>query len=239
VSQVTAAAPPANDSDALDMFLASLRYLTAADPTAMRAEEQARCLKVLEEGQSMATVARALILGAFTAGEGYSADGEYSTRSWLIHRTGISRAAAMAHSAWERRVKEHPKIARAMTMGLLSESWAKAICEVTGKLRTAEDVDKADGILVWAALHGVTLPELLSMATEIYARSLPGGGPDPPPGTAPCGWPPPWTAPASCTVTSRQSARRPPRCWTRCRRRPAPAIPAAGPSGTTTRSRKG
>ena len=66
---VTAAAPPADDSDALNMFLASLRYLTAADHTAMPAGQQARCLQVLEEGQSMATVARALILGAFTAGE--------------------------------------------------------------------------------------------------------------------------------------------------------------------------
>jgi hypothetical protein len=181
VTPVCTVPPPASISDALDMFQVSLHYLNAADPTAMLTEEQARCLKVLEEGHSMGTVARASILGAFTAGEGYSADGEYSSRSWLIHRTDISRAAAMAHTSWARRVKAHPKIARAMTAGVLSESWAKAICEVTGKLRTAEDVDKADGILVWAALHGATLAELLSLATEIYAKSLPDGGPDPAP----------------------------------------------------------
>ena len=173
--------PPASTSDALDMYLASLRYLTAVDPTAMMTVEQARCLTVLEQGRAMGTVAQASVLGAFTAGEGYTSDGEYSHRSWLIHRTGITRAAAMACSAWARCIREHPKIAGAMTTGVMSESWARALCEITGKLPTAEDVDTADGILVWAALHGAVLAELVSLATEIYARSLPDGGPDPAP----------------------------------------------------------
>jgi len=173
--------PPAGTSDALDMILAGYRYLAAADPAAMPAADRARCLQACEQARAAATAAHARVLGAFTAAGDYTADGEYVTRSWLIHRTNISRAAAMAHTAWQHRLAEHPKIARAMTAGVLSESWAKALCEITGKLPTAEDIDKADGILIWAALHGAVLAELVSLATEIYARAVPGGqdGPGP------------------------------------------------------------
>ena len=172
--------PPATTDDALDMLLAALRHLTAADPTAMATEQQARCLRIYEQARSIATVGHAQVLSSFTTQEGYTADGEYGTRSWLIHRTNISRGAAMAHTAWACRVREHPKIAHAMTAGVLTESWAKALCEITGKLRTPDDTGKADGILVWAALHGATLAELVSLATEIYAKSMPGDeGPAP------------------------------------------------------------
>jgi len=173
--------PPAGTSDALDMILAGYRYLAAADPAAMPAADRARCLQVYEQARAVATVGHAQVLGAFAAQEDYTADGEYGARSWLIHRTNISRAAAMAHTAWQHRLAEHPKIARAMTAGVLTESWAKALCEITGKLPTAEDIDKADGILVWAALHGAILAELVSLATEIYVRAVPGGedGPGP------------------------------------------------------------
>ena len=58
--------------EAMDMVRAGLGYLAAADATAMAAETQARCLRMLEQANSMGTAARASILGAFTAGQGYS-----------------------------------------------------------------------------------------------------------------------------------------------------------------------
>ena len=146
----------------------------------MVTEEQARCLKVLEQVHAMGTAVHAAVLGAFTAGQGYSADGEYSSRSWLIHQADITRAAAWAHTAWARRAEEHPKIARAMAGGILSESWARAICEITGKIPPAAR-DDADGLLVWTKLQGATLADLLGLATEMYLRSLPDGRPDPAP----------------------------------------------------------
>ena len=39
---------------------------------------------MLEQANSVATAARTSILGAFTAGQGYSADADYSPRAWLI-----------------------------------------------------------------------------------------------------------------------------------------------------------
>ena len=44
------------------MVRAGLGYLAAADATAMAAETQARCLRMLEQANSMGTAARASIL---------------------------------------------------------------------------------------------------------------------------------------------------------------------------------
>ena len=66
------------------MVRAGLDYLAATDATAMAAEEQARSLRALEQVNSVATAARTCVLAAFTAGQGYSADADYSPRAWLI-----------------------------------------------------------------------------------------------------------------------------------------------------------
>ena len=104
--------PPASTDDALDMVLAGLRHLNAADPT------------------------------------------------------------------WAQRAEEHPKIATAMATGILSESWARALCEITGMIPPGAR-DEADGLLLWAKLHGAALADLAGLATEMYLRSLSDGLPEP------------------------------------------------------------
>jgi hypothetical protein len=59
---------PASASDAMDMVLTGLAYLTAADPTALAVQAQADCLQGLEQADAMSTAARGWFLGAFTAG---------------------------------------------------------------------------------------------------------------------------------------------------------------------------
>ena len=81
----------ASASEAMDMVRAGLGYLAAADATAMAAETQARCLQMLEQANSMGTAARASILAAFTSGQGYCADADYSPRAWLIRKTRITK----------------------------------------------------------------------------------------------------------------------------------------------------
>jgi hypothetical protein len=85
---MTAPAPPVSTSEALGMLTSAMGYLAAADATQMSAAEQAQCLATLERADAMETAARALILAAFTAGQGYREDGDYSARSWLMHQTG-------------------------------------------------------------------------------------------------------------------------------------------------------
>ena len=88
----------ASTREALGMLRAVHGLPGAADATAMAAEAQAECLLALEEMDAVQTAARAKVLGAFTAAQGYSADGDYSPRSWLIHRTRITRGAAAGAS---------------------------------------------------------------------------------------------------------------------------------------------
>jgi hypothetical protein len=71
----------ANASEAVAMVRAGLGFLATADATQMVTEEQAHCLQALEQVTAMGTAARASILAAFTFGQGYSADADYSPRA--------------------------------------------------------------------------------------------------------------------------------------------------------------
>jgi len=169
---VSTAPAPASQTDALQMLESALSYLTAADPTQMPTVIQARCLTALERADARTTAARAAILAAFTATQGYRDDGDYSPSSWLIHRTRVTKATAGDHAGWSRRTRTHPRILAALAAGDLSKSYARTICAWTDRL--PEDCqDKADAILVSAAQMGMDLPDLAALAAEIQARSRP------------------------------------------------------------------
>jgi Domain of unknown function (DUF222) len=170
---MSTAQAPASIAEARQMLLASLSYLAAADPTAMAAQAQAECLQTLEQGDAVSTAARARILAAFTAAQGYSADADYSPTSWLIHRTKITKGAARGHVGWAHRAAAHPAVIAALAEGtVLSESMARIICDWTDKLPAGCRLT-ADEILVAAAKAGARKEDLAALAAEIYARSLP------------------------------------------------------------------
>jgi hypothetical protein len=172
VTQVSTVPPPATTTEALSMLRAALGYLNTADAAQMPAGEQARCLRALERADAMGTAARASILAAFTAGQGYCADADYSPRAWLINRTGITKGTAVAYTAWVRRAAAHPQVIEALAAGEMSESIARTICGWTGRL--PEDCrDAADEILIAAAVAGMDLRDLTALAAEIYQRSRP------------------------------------------------------------------
>ena len=155
------------------MIRAGLGYLANADATQMPAEAQAQCLMALERADAMSTAARASILAAFTSGQGYREDGDYSARSWLMHHTRVGKGAATGHTGWSRRGRLHPRVLAALAAGdLLSESYARMICGWTDRL--PEDCrDNADAILVNAAQMGMGLADLAGLAAEIEARTRP------------------------------------------------------------------
>ena len=155
------------------MVLTGLRHLAAADPTAMAVQAQAECLQALEQGDAISAAARARILAAFTASRGYSADADYSPTSWLIHRTKVTKGTARGHLAWSHRAAGHPQVVAALADGtVLSESMARTICGWTDKL-PANCRATADDILIGAARGGARKEDLVGLAAEIYARSLP------------------------------------------------------------------
>jgi hypothetical protein len=171
----------ASAGEALEVAYAALGYLAAADATGMAAEEQAGCLQGLERVTSVATAARSSVLGAFTAGKGYSADADHSPRAWLIHKTGITRHAAVSYTAWAKRAAAHPQVFAVLAAGDVSESFARTVCVWTGRL-PLESRDKADAILMAAACSGLGLRDLAVLAGEMLARCWQPDRPDPGPG---------------------------------------------------------
>jgi hypothetical protein len=154
-------------------------------------------------GRNRDRAARASILGAFTAGQGYCADADYSPRSWLINRTRITKGAAVAHIAWARRAAAHPEVAQALAKGyVVSESVARRICQWSDRL--PEDCrEAADRILIGAPRAGMDLRYLAELAGEIYQRSLPDNAAARTTcsRTGPCTWRPRSRAPGSCMAT--------------------------------------
>jgi Domain of unknown function (DUF222) len=171
---------PASACEALDMIRAGLGYLAAADATQLATATLAECLRELEQHDAAATAARASFLAAFTAGQGPAGDGDYSAVSWLIHRTGITRGAAVGHTAWSNRVATHPKVLAALAAGQVSESVGRVICLWTDKL-PHEHRDAADEQLLAAAAGGLGLADLAGLFAEMYVRAR-GDLPDQDPG---------------------------------------------------------
>ena len=155
------------------MIYLGLRSLAAADVAAMPDAVKAECLHGYERAAAVLTAGRAWILGSYTAGQGYSADAEYSAGAWLRHRTKVTKAVARAHVAWARRAAAHPGVIAALAEGtVLTELVARAICGWTDRL-PADCRLSADAILVAAARAGADDWDLAGLAAEIYARSLP------------------------------------------------------------------
>ena len=117
---------PASTAEAMDMVLAGLKYMATADPTALAAQAQADCLQAFEQADAVSTAARAWLLAAFTNGQGYSDDADYSPTAWLIHRTKVTKGAARGHLGWAHRVQAHPQVALALAEGgVLTEAAAR------------------------------------------------------------------------------------------------------------------
>ena len=172
---------PASTAEAMEMVLAGLGYLAAADPTALAVQAQAECLQAFEQADAMSTAARAWFLGAFTAGQGYADDADYSPAAWLIHRTRVTKGAARGHLGWARRAAAHPQVVAALAEGtVLTESMARTICGWTDRL-PVDCRETADDILIVAARAGARKEDLAALAAEIYARSLRDSDDDPEP----------------------------------------------------------
>ena len=79
---------------------------------------------------------------------------DYSAVSWLIHRTGITRGAAVGHAAWAKRTTTHPRVVAALAAGEISASAGRLICVWTDKLP-----DQARDSLITAVRHIALEPD--------------------------------------------------------------------------------
>ena len=198
----TEPAAPASAGQALAMVRAGLGYLAGCDAGSLGTAAQAAALIGLEAAEAQHTAARARILAAFTAQQGYEADGYYGAASWLRARTRVTRGAAAAATGWARRLGEHPVIAAALAAGQLPVSLARLICDWTDRLPGDYRAD-ADGILLAAVLGGADQHDLARLAREMLdrAQSCPDRGRVTGSRNARCGWTPPSAAPGGCART--------------------------------------
>ena len=166
----TEPAVPASAGQALAMVRAGLGYLASCDAGSLGTAAQAAALIGLEAAEAQHTAARAKILAAFTAQQGYEADGYYGAASWLRARTRVTKGAAAAATGWARRLGEHPVIAAALAAGQLPVSLARLICDWTDKLPGDYRAD-ADGILLAAVLGGADQHDLARLGREMLDRA--------------------------------------------------------------------
>ena len=167
---------PVSVGTALVTLERALDALNAADVASVPAAVQAQALRALERAEAKHTAARARVLAAFTAQDGYEDDGQGSARMWLRWQTRVTKAAAVGAVGWMRRLAAHPVIAQALADGQISASWARAVCGWSDRL-PADLRGDADQILVEAAAGGAELADLAGLAQQMFERSR-SGAPD-------------------------------------------------------------
>src|SRR5271166_3148424 len=140
-------AAPSSTAQALAMLHASLGYLAGCDAADLGTAAQAGALVGLEQAEARTTAARARFLSAFSAQDGFAADGQYGPTGWLRAFTKITPGAAAGAAGWARRLAAHPVIAGALAAGQLSASLAR---EMSERARTTPDTPSASP-WTWAA----------------------------------------------------------------------------------------
>ncbi|MBV9094496.1 MAG: hypothetical protein JO132_11545 [Streptosporangiaceae bacterium] len=85
---------PATGDEALDRIESGLRYLAAADAAELPAETFGRWLRGLERAAAIEAAARGRLLEAFDAQDGHLADGQRTSRVWLVYSLGVTRPGA-------------------------------------------------------------------------------------------------------------------------------------------------
>jgi hypothetical protein len=160
---------PASAAHAVADVRAGLGWLADVDAAGLTTAEQADCLRGLEHAESMLTAARASILRAFHAQDGYQDDGHGSARSWLRAQTRITRGAAGTSIGWMRRLAAHPAVAGTLADGEVSASWARQICDWSDLLPEDKRAD-ADAVLLGAAAGRADLADIGGLAEQMRVR---------------------------------------------------------------------
>ncbi len=166
-----AATVPGGQADELDLLETLMGSLAGTDPAELADEEKARRLRVLERVDAIEAAVRARLLAAFDAGECSVADGQRSTRTWLVHCTRVTRGQAGEHLAVQALARRHPVLLAALAEGhVLTKSVALQLAKWTWPIPD-ECRQEAEKILVAAARAGAGLRALAAICAEIRYRT--------------------------------------------------------------------
>jgi hypothetical protein len=173
-------AGPASTGEALDMLELAMGYLADTDATGLPAQTLAECLAGLERIDAIGAAARGSLLAAFDAADAHLADGQRTTRTWLVHQLRITKGQAAEHLAAAALARQHPRLRAGLRQGQpLTKSVALQLA------RWLRDIperfwDQAEEIIVGACEAGADLPALARICAEIRNRmATPDPGKDP------------------------------------------------------------
>jgi hypothetical protein len=169
---------PANMDDAmkmldvaLDMQQCVLRFLAGEEAAGLPAGAVADQLRALERTDAVGAALRGRLLEVFDTQDGHLADGQRTTRAWLVHSLRVTRGQAGEYQAVQALARSHQVLHAALAEGwvittseaLQLAKWTRAI---PGQYRA-----EAEELLVAAARAGVDLRGLAAICAEIRART--------------------------------------------------------------------
>ena len=114
---MSAVAVPSDADEALKMLESALGFLAAAASADMPAGTVAECLRALERADAVEAAARGRLLAAFDARDGHLADGQRTTRTWLVHTTRVTKGQAGEYKAIQALARGHQVLLTALAEG--------------------------------------------------------------------------------------------------------------------------
>jgi hypothetical protein len=167
---------PANAAEALGMLESAAGFLAGLDAAEMPAEAIAECLLGMERADAVQAAARGEFLVAFDVKDGHLGGGQRTTRTWLVHTTGVTRGQAAEHKAVQALAAGHPPLLAGLREGhVITKSVALQVAKWTGAIPD-EFRAQAEEIVIAAARAGANLRALAAICAEIRCRTAP---PDP------------------------------------------------------------
>src|SRR5580692_7892925 len=156
---------------ALGMQESALGFLAAQDAASLPAGAAADQLRALERADAVEAALRGRLLVVFDAQDGHLADGQRSTRTWLVHSLRVTRGQAAEYQAVQALAGGHRVLHAA-----LAEGWVLTTSEALQLARWTRAIPEecraeAEELLVAAARAGVDLRGLAAICAEIRART--------------------------------------------------------------------
>jgi hypothetical protein len=102
---------------ALGMLESAARFLAELDTAGTPAETLAEGLSDMERADAVQAAARGRFLQAFDARDGHMADGQRTTRAWLVHTLTVTRRQAAEYQAVQALAFEHVPLLAGLAEG--------------------------------------------------------------------------------------------------------------------------
>jgi Domain of unknown function (DUF222) len=166
---------PANAAEPLGMLESAAGLLADMDVAPLPTEAVAECLRGLERADAVLAVARGRLLAVFDAQGGPVGDGQRTTRTWLVHTTGVTKGQAAEHKAVQALAQGHAPLLAGLRVKAVTKSVALQLAKWTASIPD-EYRGQSEEIVVAAARAGAGLRELAAICAEIRYRTAP---PDP------------------------------------------------------------